>query len=240
MKKRNNNVYLKDTPLLDFHNPSIQKVVEARKWNTLDEKSKIKETYTFVRDEIPFGFNRDDVISASEVLKDGYGQCNTKSTLLMALLRAVDIPCRLHGFTIDKKLQKGVLSGVWYVLAPKNIVHTWVEVNYKDKWYNLEGVILDQEYLSALQHKFQNQNNAFCGYGVCIDNFQNPDIDWNKNNTYIQKSGITQDFGLFNDPDELYQKHTQELSSIKRLIFTYVTRKNINNNINTIRKLYSK
>ncbi len=39
-------------------------------------------------------------------MKDGYGQCNTKGTLFMALFRSVDIPCRFHGFTIDKKLQK--------------------------------------------------------------------------------------------------------------------------------------
>ena len=30
----------------------------------------------------------------------------------MALLRACDIPCRVHGFTIDKKLQKGAMTGL--------------------------------------------------------------------------------------------------------------------------------
>ena len=39
-----------------------------------------------------------------KVLADGYGQCNTKGTLFMALLRACNIPCRVHGFTIDKKI----------------------------------------------------------------------------------------------------------------------------------------
>ncbi len=37
-----------------------------------------------------------------------------ESTLLMALLRAVNIPNRLHGFTIDKALQKGAITGIWY------------------------------------------------------------------------------------------------------------------------------
>ena len=68
--------------------------------------------------EIAFGYNTDDMISASEVLKDGYGQCNTKGTLFMALLRAVGIRCRIHGFTIDKKLQKGAMTGIVYKLAP--------------------------------------------------------------------------------------------------------------------------
>mgnify|MGYP002241704325 CR=1 FL=1 len=48
--------------------------------------------------------NVDDSIPASKVLKDGYGQCNTKGTLFMALLRACGVPCRIHGFTIDKKI----------------------------------------------------------------------------------------------------------------------------------------
>lgn len=41
-----------------------------------------------VRDDIVFGYNIDDEIPASKVLADGYGQCNTKGTLFMALLRA--------------------------------------------------------------------------------------------------------------------------------------------------------
>ncbi|CAH8720987.1 transglutaminase-like domain-containing protein, partial [Paenibacillus thiaminolyticus] len=55
-----------------------------------------------------------DDIPASEVLRDGRGQCNTKSILLMALLRKVGIPCRIHGFYIDKRMQKGALTGLVY------------------------------------------------------------------------------------------------------------------------------
>jgi len=79
----------------------------------LDIVSKVKTIYNFVRDEIKFGNNVSDDISASQVLKDGYGQCNTKATLLMALLRATDVPNRIHGFTIDKTLQKGAITGIW-------------------------------------------------------------------------------------------------------------------------------
>ena len=32
----------------------------------------------------------------------------------MALLRACEIPCRVHGFTIDKQLQKGAISDFVY------------------------------------------------------------------------------------------------------------------------------
>ena len=43
-----------------------------------------------MRNDILFGYNSSDLLTAEEVLKDGYGQCNTKATLLMALFRGVE------------------------------------------------------------------------------------------------------------------------------------------------------
>lgn len=235
MKERFNK-YLEETFLLDYKHPSIQVIIKENKWQELDEKNKIKQSYLFVRDDIAFGYNEKDDIKASEVLRDGYGQCNTKSTLLMALLRALGIPCRLHGFTINKALQKGALSGIWYKLSPENILHSWVEVNYKDSWYNLEGVILDKKYLTELQNKYKNCSGTFCGYGVYTDDFQNPAIDWNENNTYIQKLGINQDFGIFDSPDDFYKEHNQNLNFFKRLAYKLFVRKLMNRNINKIRE----
>ena len=99
------NKYLEKTELLDYDNENIQKLIYERSWMKLDELNRIKAIYNYIRDEILFGYNVDDKIKASKVLKDGYGQCNTKGILFMALLRACNIPCRIHGFTIDKKLQ---------------------------------------------------------------------------------------------------------------------------------------
>ncbi len=80
------------------------------------------------------------MIPASVVLKEGYGQCNTKGSLFMSLLRGVGIPCRFHGFTVDKKMQKGAVEGISYLLAPNDIIHSWVEVYYNDEWLELEGL----------------------------------------------------------------------------------------------------
>lgn len=133
--------YLQETKMLNFHHSSIQSLIKERQWANEEDFVKIQKIYNFVRDEILFGYNTDDTISASEVLKDGYGQCNTKGTLFMALLRAVGIPCRIHGFTIDKKLQRGAMTGLIYYFAPQNIIHSWVEIQYRGHWYNIEGFI---------------------------------------------------------------------------------------------------
>ena len=94
--------YLRETRMVDFSNPAIQKLIQNMKWKEMGEFERIKAIYNYVRDDVLFGYNIDDGISASKVLADGYGQCNTKGTLFMALLRACNIPCRVHGFTIDK------------------------------------------------------------------------------------------------------------------------------------------
>lgn len=229
------NKYLQETKMLNFNHSSIKRLIKEQAWSNDDDFQKIRKIYNFVRDDIAFGYNTDDTISASEVLKDGYGQCNTKGTLFMALLRAVGIPCRIHGFTIDKKLQRGAMTGIVYKLAPKSIIHSWVEVQYKEHWYNIEGFILDSQYLKKLQEKFYDCKTSFCGYGAATDNFQNPQVEWNANDTYIQKEGINHDFGVFNSPDEFFEKYQQQLTLLKKWIYRNIGRKLMNRNVERIR-----
>ena len=89
--------YLKQTRILDFNHPTIEQLVLNRRWDGLSDYHKIGAAYHFVKDEIMFGYNQSDNLTASQVLKDGYGQCNTKATLFMALLRRLGIQCRFHG-----------------------------------------------------------------------------------------------------------------------------------------------
>ena len=229
------NKYLQETQMLNFKHKSIQRLIKEKQWINDDDFQKILKIYNFVRDDIAFGYNTDDIITASEVLNDGYGQCNTKGTLFMALLRAVGIPCRIHGFTIDKKLQKGAMTGIIYKFAPKSIIHSWVEIQYKHNWYNIEGFILDSQYLKKLQEKFEDCKTSFCGYGVATDNFQNPQVEWSANDTYIQKEGINHDFGVFDSPDEFFEKYHQQLTPLKKCIYRNIGRKLMNRNVERIR-----
>ena len=100
MKLQKPDPLLAPTRLLDFDAEPIAKLIQDRNWPSMTTFERIGAIYDFVRNEIAFGYNRADDIAASQVLADGFGQCNTKGTLLMALLRGVGIRCRLHGFTI--------------------------------------------------------------------------------------------------------------------------------------------
>ena len=196
---------------------------------------RIGAVYDFVRNEIAFGYNEGDELPASSVLADGIGQCNTKSTLLMALLRAVGIPCRFHGFTIDKPLQKGAITGLAYWLAPQRIIHSWVEVSLEGRWIALEGFILDAPYLASLQRRFP-QARRFCGYGAATPDLSAPGVEWRGQDTYIQKEGIADDFGVFDSPDAFYARHGSNLSGLKRWLYERVIRHAMNRNVARIRE----
>lgn len=228
--------YVKETELLNYTHPMIRQLMQERKWDGLPAKEQILAIYNYVRDDILFGYNRADDIPASEVLQNGYGQCNTKGILFMALLRAVGVSCRMHGFTIDKALQKGAMRGWYYRLSPREIVHSWVEVLYEGKWLNIEGFILDLPYLNKLQRRFGDCTGFFCGYGVATDDFQNPAVYWNENDTYVQKEGIVRDFGIFDSPDAFFNEHQQGLSRFKKMIFRKVVRHLMNRNVSRIRR----
>lgn len=221
--------------MLNYDHPAIADLVARRGWMQLGEYERIGAVYNFVRDDIAFGYNASDDLPASTVLADGLGQCNTKGTLLMALLRAVGVACRFHGFTIDKALQKGAITGIAYQLAPPSIIHSWVEVWTEAKWIRLEGFILDRKYLSALQLRFVDHRGAFCGYGASTPNLQKPPVDWFGKDTFIQKDGINKDFGLFDSPDDFYAQHGVNLSGIKRWVYKRVIRHAMNRNVQRIR-----
>lgn len=210
-------------------------LVQQRGWRNLPAFERVGAAYLFVRDEIAFGYNTTDDLPASQVLADGIGQCNTKSTLLMALLRAIDLPCRFHGFTINKKLQRGAITGAAYLLAPRSIIHSWVEVWFEGRWVNLEGFILDKRYLSALQKRFAEEPGPFCGYGAATPDLQNPAVDWRGTDTYIQRDGINHDFGVFDSPDAFYAKHGTNLKGTKRWVYQNVVRHAMNRNVAAIR-----
>ena len=83
-----NDKYLRKTRMIDYEDPSIQQLIAERGWNLLPEPERVRNIYDFVRDEIFFGYNIDDDIPASRVLKDGYGQCNTKGFLWLCFVLA--------------------------------------------------------------------------------------------------------------------------------------------------------
>jgi hypothetical protein len=227
--------HLAETRMLDFNSRSIGSLIERRGWLTLPPWERARAAYDFVRNSILFGYNISDDIPASQVLADGYGQCNTKATLLMALFRGIELPCRLHGFTIHKSLQRGVVPELVYGLAPDEIIHSWVEVHLKGRWVNLEGFILDAGFLSALQSRFAGETDSLCGFGAGTDCLSRPAVEWTGADTYIQSTGINRDLGIFSSPDEFYARHEQAFGPVRGFFYRSFIRHWMNARVRAIR-----
>ena len=228
---------LQKTKLLDYDDCSIQSLISEREWRKFSEYDAIGAVYHFVKDEILFGYNRCDTLTASEVLSDGIGQCNTKSTLLMALLRALGIPCRLHGFTVSKDFQKGAASGIVSLLAPPEIIHTWVEVMFQDRWVILEGVIIDKGFLRGIKQMYPDAEGVFRRYAIAVDDFPNLAVSWNGKDTFIQSKAIVKDYGIFPDPDSFFSGHSQNIGVIRTFLYEHIGCRKMTMNIDKIRNL---
>ncbi|MDE7453343.1 MAG: transglutaminase-like domain-containing protein [Clostridia bacterium] len=227
--------YLKDTAMLNYHAQEIVGLIEAHKWNDLNGFDKIGAIYDYVQNKILLGYNKYDNLTATKVLADGIGQCNTKATLLMALLRAVGVPCRLHGTKVTKVFQRSLMPKIMAKLAPPLIVHTWAEVYYNGEWLSLEGVITDKAYIAGLQKMFPDYKGKFFDYAVAVKDFDDLRIDWKGENTTVQQQALVEDLGVFDSPDEFYSEYKQEYRGLKKFMYENIGRKIMTRKVAKIR-----
>ncbi|MDT4763333.1 transglutaminase-like domain-containing protein [Sphaerochaeta sp. PS] len=230
------NQYLEQTQLLDYSHPTITKLIAGHGWTTCKSQTElIDQIYTFVRDEIPYGYSESFTVNASQVLLDGYGNCLSKSTLLMALLRAVGIPCRFHASTISKVIYRGLLLPLSYRIARDQHYHAWVEVLFNNRWLELEGHIIDKPYLQKLQQRFPDYMGSFYGYGIAVLNFKNPDNRWQENHTYVQHKAVETDLGTFHTPDSFFSQFPKAGSYTKSFRYKTIIKRRLNHSITAMR-----
>ncbi len=109
-----------DQILADFDDPIVQMKAEELTTDATSDRERIENIFHHVRDDIVFAFpEHGDLITASDTIRLGVGQCNTKSTLFLALCRAVGIPARVHYSLISRDIQKGFFTGLAFWAMPK-------------------------------------------------------------------------------------------------------------------------
>lgn len=83
---------------------------------------------------------------------------------------------------------------------------------------------------------FNNTNQGLCSYGVGTEDLSSPLVNWCGDSTYIQKTGINNDLGVFAAPDEFYKIHHQEFSPLKGWLYRNIVRHWMNSRVEKIRK----
>ena len=121
------------------------------------------------------------------------------------------------------------------MLAPQNILHSWIEAWLDDRWFRLEGFILDRRYLNALQRRFSACQGPFVGYGAAT-----PDLQSAPSNGVVailssRRRASTAGFRILRCPDDFYTSYGVNLSGPKRWLFQNVVRHQMNRNVERIR-----
>ena len=228
--------YLKKTTLLNVTHSRLIDLVERRGWLNLPKGQQICEIFDYVKNEIFFGYNKVCNVPASRVLFDGYGCGNSKSILLMALLRICHIPCRFHVVKIDKSLHKNAFPTMAYYLVPRSIIYSWVDIFLDCKWLKLTGYTFDQPYLRGLGKFIKNVDDVFFEGTNAMFNNKPSAVTSLNTATYERIQGIHHDNRIFDSPDDFYQRHYADLYSVRGWLFKHLARNQTNNKLSHIRQ----
>lgn len=193
--------WLVNTPLLDIQHPRIRLLGLRLTQLRHQAADKAMACFQHVR-ALPFGCLGDGTgVPALTVLQRGRGDCHTKSTLLVALLRSVGIPSRLRFFTMPSGFLQDIID-----LEGLPIQHCCVEMLLDRRWVAVDTHVVDQPLARVAQARLAAEGRQV-GYGMHIAG----ETDWDGHNqSFGQFSASdpdslpTRDWGAFDDPYQFY------------------------------------
>lgn len=222
--------------LADYDNPVVKNkaLILTKDHKTIEDK--IAAIFYYVRDDIKFQFpDEGDFVKASQTIKYGYGQCNNKTILYLALCKATGIEARIHFSLIDKKIQRGLIKGLFYWIIPKKISHSWLEVHVNDNWFNIDSYINDIEYYNVAK-KTLRERGWNTGYSIaCSKSESSIDLDFNKEQ-FVQMDAVIDDHGVYDEAMDYYNtsKYKNRPNALKLFIYKIFIR-SVNNRVKKMR-----
>ena len=228
-----------DQSLADYDSPLVRETAERLTRDVNTVRKKLDRLFHYVRDDIKFGFAQEgDLVKASTTIRLGKGQCNTKTTLLLALCKAVEIPARIHFSLIRKEIQRGLFTGLGYRLMPPLLSHSWIEVEVDGKWRRMDSYINDEAYYRAVRLELQKRGwdtgySVSCPGGDCSAEFN---ID---REAFVQMGAVVEDHGVWDEPMDYYvsDNYLNRPSSIKLLLYRLMLGR-VNGRIEAMRRRY--
>lgn len=185
--------YLKSTYYFDYETDEIQELVKEFKTDTVTPKEKAKQLYLKIRDTWrydPYHISlKEEGYKASAIAKKTTGHCVDKSILLIACLRAIGIPARIHlakvknHIAVERLIEKFGTNE----LTP----HGMVNIYLGGKWIkaspafnkalckkcNVAPLEFDGEHDATFQ-EFNNEGNVFMEYIEDYGHFEDVPLDF--------------------------------------------------------------
>lgn len=180
--------YLKATDLIDADHPAIKNYAERMTNGARIDMQKAVRIYYTVRDGWkynPYNINMQaDAMRASVILEREEGHCLDKAILMIALLRAVDVPARLRLAKVRNHIAAERL--VEFFGTDELTPHGYVEVWLNDQWVKATPAFNQElcEKIGVSVLEFDGRNDSI---------FQEFDKSDNKFMEYLE------DYGAFAD-----------------------------------------
>jgi len=183
--------YLKPTYYFDYESDEIQKLIQEFKTDTLTPKEKAKQVYLKIRDQWrynPYRISLDkNSYKASVISKKTETHCIDKSILLIASLRGLKIPAKIHLAKVKNHI--GVERLVEKFGTNEISPHGMVDLFLDGKWLKVSPA-----FNIELCHKCNVNPLEFDGEKDSI--FQEFDNSGNKFMQYIEDYGSFEDVPL--------------------------------------------
>jgi len=188
--------YLSPTKYCDSDNREVQTVASEIIKNAESAKDAALRVFHYVRDEILFGL--DEHTPASDTLRRRTGQCCTKTSLQIALLRAVQIAARYHLVDVHKDCLKGLIAPTAYD-GFEDVIndHPWCECYLSGRWIACETLFDKRLYESSIR------------YGI-IRSEDMPSIEWDgENDLKMLSAWVLKDKDTCASMDDFMDKELQ-------------------------------
>ncbi|MES2999280.1 MAG: transglutaminase-like domain-containing protein [Pseudomonadota bacterium] len=226
--------WLINTPLLQFDHPKIRLLGVRLGQLKHSPREKAVACFNHLR-ALSFGCIADSTgTSALSVLKAGMGDCHTKSTLLIALLRSLGIPSRLRFVTLAPDFLHGIID-----TGGQPIEHGYTEVLLDGQWLSVDSYVVDVRLAMAAKTRLQLEGRSL-GYGMHRDGL----VSWDgKGDSFAQFTALEpasmplHDWGAFDDPYQFYSSvaYVRERLSLSSRLKWLVAAKVVNKRVRDLR-----
>jgi hypothetical protein len=222
--------------------PSLSVIVGEVLGGVQDERQKAVALHDWVREAVPFGFNKYfDAAKPEDTLACGRGHGNPKSRLMAALFRAAGFECCQHFVVIPKTILQDALPSNPYWLLPPEISHSFVEVRVEGWWCRIDSFILDTPLLRAVTARLRREGRQM-GYGSWLGATNTWD---GREDAFSQFSEdlMIEDHGRVPDPEAYLQEgryRNKAFGISMNMIFRLMGARRmrpINDNLDRIRRL---
>ena len=197
--------WLGATRLLDLEDSKLRlrvlRVTQLAQTNT----QKAVQIHDYIK-SLPFGCVVGfDHVPAGDVLRSGRGDCHTKGTLFVAMLRCIQIPARLRFVTLPSDFLHGILE-----LGQSTITHAVGEVYLQSGWIQTDSYVTDLLLEAQAGYRLALDKRSL-GYGIHAqgNRFWNAEQHAHGQYTASDPGSLPiHDWGVAHDPEHFYADQT--------------------------------